>query len=198
MPTTAVPTTSPPPSLNPTTPIVSTEGEVYIVLTFENTLNRNMTSAEEKVLKERLLDFMSNQLAVEDYGVSVEKIKIWYQQQVGDRRFRRLQDFQLVSTAITLVLEVAHFQSSNKEAGETIVVFLEKTNVAIINLFRGDKEHPFFYQTNGLYARVIDRVTIAPTPAPISDATRQQRSETQKASGGRSGGGLFYLMYSVC
>lgn len=188
MPTTAYPTISPPPTSSPTdTPEEPIKGDINVVVTLKNTLNRNMTEAEEESFKKDLLKFFER-LTLKDDGAMVEGIEVWYQEQVdwdARRGLRELQQ-QLTSTAITLILELIFFES-NPDISGAIVTYLEEASTSIINLFRGNDAYPVFYQIDALKARAIDQVTLSPVAAPISIAEVQHRSTGQQ--GGTSAGG---------
>lgn len=197
MPTTASPTISPPPTASPTqAPKEALQTEVNVVLTIRNTLNRNMTADEERSFKDELRGFLALGLTLELDNVRIDKVDMWYQQTVDSdiRRLRKLQK-QLASTAITLILGVTYYESS-VSVGDVIVDFIEKSEVSIINLFRGNEANQFLYQIDSLKIRIIDQVTLAPAVAPISGVEPLgQRSAQKNLSGGSSGGGKSFSMH---
>jgi uncharacterized protein YggL (DUF469 family) len=178
------------------------KGETNIVLTLRNTLNRNMTAEEEKGFIDEFLQFISDGLSLEMDGVSVLNVEVWYQQQVDwtERRGRKrkLQESQLATTALTLILQVRYFESSDEEVGDTIVTFIEKAEVSIINLFRGNEEYEFFYTIDALKARSIEQVTFAPVVAPssvVGEISSKQSANAQDETSGGSTGGMFSLYF---
>ena len=193
MPTTSSPTLTPRPTDSPTkSPLqmVKVTTQVNLMITLRNTLNRNMTVEEELDFDRKLLTFLSEGLTLESDGVSVDKMDVWYQQQVDWDGRRRVQEQFTTSSAITLILQVSHYYTLDKEAGSKIVEFVEKAEVAIINLFRGDEGSMIFYMIDALKATVVDEVTLAPTPMPLLPV--QQKAAV--SANGMSGGGMCMLI----
>jgi hypothetical protein len=193
MPTKASPTITPPPTVSPTgPPKEASETEVNLVFTMKNTLNRNMTSEEETSFKDYLLPFLKKGLSLEGDGVRVDKLDVWYQEQVewSRRRLRDLQENQLASTAITVILGVAYYESEDEDASDVIVNFVEKAEVSIMNLFRGNDENLCLYQIDALKVKAIDQVTLSPVAAPVSvdEPKVAQRSEDNDADAGSAAG----------
>lgn len=191
MPTTSSPTITLRPTDSPTKSpqqMVKVTTEVNLVITLRNTLNRNMTAEEELDFDRRLLTFLSEGLTLERDGVSVDKIDVWYQQRVDWDARRRVQEQLTTSSAITLILRVSHYDNLDKEVASVIVEFVEKAEVAIINLFRGDEGNMIFYMIDALKATAVDEVTLAPTPVPLLPV--QQKAAVSANENGMSGGGM--------
>jgi hypothetical protein len=202
MPTTASPTITPPPTVSPTgPPKEASETEVNLVFTMKNTLNRNMTSDEEKSFKEYLLPFLKKGLSLEGDGVRVDKLDVWYQEQVewSRRKLRDLQENQLASTAITVILGVAYYESEDEDVSDVIVNFVEKAEVSIINLFRGNDENLCLYPIDALKVKAIDQVTLSSVAAPVSvdeqTVTQTQRSADNDADAGSAAGSKQCLIF---
>ena len=204
-------------------PVSAQITEVPLVLTLRNTANRNLTAAEENEFKYvkvcNGLFFQRYPRLIPNFGllsrdellaffflhawddVKVEKVEVWYQQQVQwleevFERERRIQE--LAATAVSLILTVSHYGShSDSEIGDKFVELLEEAEVQVVNLMRGREEFPFFFQVDAMHSRVIDAVTYAPVAAPGlegKDAVAEiitQKSEERK--GGNMGGGLLHL-----
>jgi hypothetical protein len=76
------------------------------------------------------------------------------------------------------------------------VSFIEKAELSIINLFRGNKEYEFFYMIDALKARSIEQVTFAPVVAPssvVGEISSKQSANAQDETSGGSAGGMFFL-----
>lgn len=198
MPTTAYPTISPPPTSTPTkTPEKPIKGEINVVVTLKNTLNRNMTATEEQAFQKDLLTFF-NRLTLENEGAIIEGIEVWYQEQVewGTRRSLRKLQQPLTSTAITLILQLTYFES-NPDISNAIVTYFEEASTSIINLFRGNDAYPIFYQIDQLQARAIEQVTLSPMAAPTPTAEVEHRSaDKQGGTSGTSAGGTLFPLFN--
>lgn len=158
--------------------------QVNILLTLRNTPNRNLTAIEESAFKDELIFFFR---AWDE--VQIDSIKVWDQRRVewqSQDKKRRLvievtEAEDLVSTAITLILQVSHDGNyAPEEIRNALVDMLHKSELNAINSLWGNKEYPYFYWVDAIQSVVVDDIN-EPFVATLVDV-KESKKEIEELS----------------
>lgn len=165
--------------------------ELYIVLTLQNTADRNMTDMEEQKLIDELQDLFSYFSYYQGkWGWSAEKIEVWYQQQSKQRRIMQENiAFEGIATStITLILDTVWqggFTAS--EIGGAIAELIEMNQDQLISALQGQNEFPFFFSVDQIQSKSIEQITMPPVAAPAPETPLVDQSTSISTDGGSTG-----------
>lgn len=188
MPTTAAPAISRPLTVSPTLPpLTATDTEVNVVLSLRNTANRNMTEQEEDDFVYELLEFYF--IHAYDF-LRVKFAQVWYQQKIDwvddTRKLRGLQGLssqELVTNAVTVILQVTYFGAYPEEDISAAVTFIIKENEEDLVISLRGKGTTYFMQLDAIQVKTIEQATYAPIASP--------NTLTENTKQGSNAGGMF-------
>ena len=184
MPTTEAPVFTLSLAVSTGAPTIARTTQVNILLTLRNTPNRNLTAIEESAFKDELIFFFR---AWDE--VQIDSIKVWDQRRVewqSQDKKRRLvievtEAKDLVSTAITLILQVSHDGNyAPEEIRNALVDMLQESELNAINSLWGNKEYPYFYWVDAIQSVVVDDIN-EPFVATLVDV-KESKKEIEELS----------------
>lgn len=118
----------------------------------------------------------------------INDAELWYQQRVQNpSRRRKLQELgaqELVSRALTFILQVAYYGNyTNFEIGNAVVNIIQNNSEDLVISLRGG-DLSYFAQVDAIEARAIEETTLAPIGAPLVE------KESEEAADSNTGGNV--------